>query len=118
RRHGQSLQGPQTPPRAGRAVRAPDDGDGPLRRRPMTERRPTLKNLEALIEGRGDITVGRVGPTPCIATAADEDFTYAMLQRRPSESLLQLLERLDATLAWAWEHEETVDEINPPHAAP
>ena len=77
----------------------------------MTERRPTLKNLEALIDGHGEVTVGRIGPIPCAATAADEDLTYAMLLRRPSESLLQLLERLDTTLGWAWENEETVDEI-------
>ncbi len=80
----------------------------------MTKRRSTLKNLAALIEGRGDITIGHIGPIPCAATASDEDLTYAMLVRRPSETLLQLLERLDTTLAWAWEHEELVDEINAP----
>ena len=83
----------------------------------MTKSRATLKNLEALIAGHGELTVGGIGPMPCVATASDDDLTYAMLLRRPSESLLQLFERLDATLAWAWEHEEMVDEINTPHDA-
>jgi hypothetical protein len=83
----------------------------------MTKTRATLKNLEALIAGHGELTVGGIGPMPCVATASDDDLTYAMLLRRPSESLLQLFERLDATLAWAWEHEEMVDEINAPHDA-
>jgi hypothetical protein len=77
-----------------------------------------LKNLEALIDAHGEISIGRIGPIPCAVTASDDDQTYAMLLRRRSESLLQLLERLDTTLAWAWEHEEMVDEINAPREAP
>jgi len=77
-----------------------------------------LKNLEALIDAHGEISIGRIGSIPCAVTASDDDQTYAMLLRRRSESLLQLLERLDTTLAWAWEHEEMVDEINAPRETP
>jgi len=78
----------------------------------------SLTNLEALLDGRGEITIGSIGPIPCVATASDEDMTYVMLQRRPGEPLGALLDRLDATLAWAWENEELVDEINPQNPAP
>jgi len=37
-----------------------------------------------------------------------------MLQRRPDESLRDLLIRLDAAIATAWDEEILVDEINPP----
>ncbi len=57
-----------------------------------------LANIEFLIDGNGDITIGRVGPIPCVATAADEDQCLAMLQRRPGESLAELLQRLDAAI--------------------
>ena len=72
----------------------------------MSKRRGRLTNLESVIDGGGDITVGGIDPIPCAATAADDDQAYAMLLRRPSESLLELLERLDAAVSWAWEHED------------
>ena len=78
----------------------------------------TLKNVEALIDGHGEITVGSVGPIRCAAIAADDDQMLAALVRRPGESLLQLLERLDAALRQAWEDGEFVDEINGPPNAP
>ena len=82
------------------------------------KRQESLRNLEALLDARGEITIGSIGPIPCVATASDDDITYATLQRRPGEPLGDLLDRLDATLAWAWENEELVDEINPPDPAP
>ena len=46
------------------------------------------------------------------AVANDEDQCYAMLQRRPGETLQQLLERLDAAIDTAITTEEMIDEIN------
>ena len=79
----------------------------------------TLANIEFLIDGNGDITIGRVGPIPCVATAADEDQCLAMLVRRPGESLADLLQRLDAAIEDAYEHSIFVDEVNtPPRSKP
>lgn len=78
----------------------------------------TLKNLESLIDGNGDVTVGSVGPIRCAAVAADDDQMLAALVRRPGESLLQLLEQLDGVLPHGWKHEDFVDEINAPPNPP
>tara|TARA_Y100000588_G_C13794908_1_gene728291 strand:- start:493 stop:654 length:162 start_codon:yes stop_codon:yes gene_type:complete len=50
-----------------------------------------LENIELLIDGSGEITIGRVGPVSCAATASDEDQCLAMLVRRPEESFEDLL---------------------------
>lgn len=54
----------------------------------------SLPNIAELIED-GEITIGRLRPIGCVATAADQDITYAMLVRRRGETLSQLLARLD-----------------------
>lgn len=78
-----------------------------------------LANIEFLIDGNGDITIGRVGPIRCVATAADEDQCLAMLQRRPGESLAELLQRLDAAIEDAYENGVYIDEVNtPPRSKP
>jgi hypothetical protein len=86
------------------------------RRKPVPPKSaPTaFENIEFLIENHGDITVGEVGSVRCAATAADEDQCLAMLQRRPGESLMELLQRLDAAIADAYENNVYIDEINPP----
>lgn len=73
-----------------------------------------FQNIEFLIDGNGDITIGRVGSIRCVATAADEDQCLAMLQRRSGESLLQLLQRLDAAISDAYENGIYIDEVNTP----
>jgi hypothetical protein len=73
-----------------------------------------FENIESLIDGNGDITIGAVGSIPCVATAADHDQCLAMLVRRPGESLLQLLQRLDAAIATAYDNEVFIDEVNAP----
>jgi hypothetical protein len=79
----------------------------------MAKKRPVRwKNLDSLIRGHGDITLGRVGPVRCAAVAADGGQMLAALVRRPRESLEELLTRLDEALERRWEHEEFVDEIN------
>lgn len=71
-----------------------------------------LKNIEMLIDGSGEITIGRTGPVRCAATASDEDQCLAMLVRQPEESFEGLLARLDAAIAGAVEEQIFVDEIN------
>jgi hypothetical protein len=71
-----------------------------------------LKNIEELIDNYGEITIGRVGPVRCGATACDEADCLAMLVRRPNESFEDLLVRLDSAIEDAIEHDLFVDEIN------
>jgi len=71
-----------------------------------------LKNLEFLIDGHGDVTLGRVGPVRCAAIACDEDQQLAALVRDKRESFEALLTRLDAAIGKAWEDEVRIDEIN------
>ncbi|HEY5308735.1 MAG TPA: hypothetical protein VIK97_09525 [Casimicrobiaceae bacterium] len=76
-----------------------------------------LANIEFLSDGNGDITIGRVGPIPCVASAADEDQCLAMLVRRPGESLMDLLQRLDAAIGDACENNVYIDEVNAPQSS-
>jgi len=87
----------------------------PAKKRRLTppEALPKLKYIAHLLDtGYGDITLGRVGPIHCAATACDEDMQLAMLVRRDSETLAQLLVRLDKAIEQAYEHEHFIDEIN------
>lgn len=72
-----------------------------------------LQNINWLVMNGGDVSLGRVGPVPCAATASDEHQCLAMLARKPGESLSGLLSRLDAAIQSALENEEFTDEINP-----
>jgi len=74
-----------------------------------------MKNIEALIEDGGDITVGAMGSIECAATAADGHNALAMLVRRDGETLAALLKRLDRAIARYFDTGETTDEINPPN---
>jgi hypothetical protein len=74
---------------------------------------PPLRYVESLLlHGYGDITLGRVGPIPCAATACDEDQQLAMLVRRDGETLVQLLVRLDKAIEQVYEHDRFIDEVN------
>lgn len=73
-----------------------------------------LPNIQALVTGGGDITLGQVGPIECAATAADDHHCLAMLVKQDDETLGQLLERLDAAIDHALEEGEITDEINEP----
>ena len=79
---------------------------------PAPEAAPRFEQIEYLVNGGGDITVGRIGPIPCAATAATEEQALAMLVRRKGETILQLLARLDAAIAKAQDEEIYIDEIN------
>ena len=78
----------------------------------MSDRFPSLFNIEYLIDGNGEITIGGIGPIHCAATAADDDQSLAMLVRRNGETLEQLLIRLDHAIEKAAENEIFIDEIN------
>lgn len=71
-----------------------------------------LNNIQELLGNEGKITIGRVGPVRCGATACDEAECLAMLVRRPNESLKDLLVRLDSAIEDAIEHDVVLDEIN------
>ena len=75
-----------------------------------------LQNIAELIDSGGQISIGGISPIPCAAVANDDNQALAMLQRRPGESLHQLLVRLDSAIGIAWNEERLIDEINPPPA--
>lgn len=75
---------------------------------------PDLTNIEALVDGEGQITIGAIYPIPCVAIANDGHNSLAMLVRRDGETLTQLLIRLDAAIALAYDEDKFTDEVNAP----
>ncbi|MFV1980761.1 MAG: type II toxin-antitoxin system RelE/ParE family toxin [Rhodothermia bacterium] len=73
-----------------------------------------FENIANLIDGNGQITLGRIGPVHCAATATASDGAncLAMLVQNPNESLMALLARLDQAIEDAVELDIFVDEIN------
>ncbi|MEQ8264600.1 hypothetical protein [Pseudohaliea sp.] len=78
----------------------------------MSDSLPKLPNIEFLIDGNGDITIGAVASIACAATASDDEQCLAMLVRRQDETLNDLLIRLDRAIELAYEGEEFIDEVN------
>ena len=78
----------------------------------MSYRFPSLPNIEFLLAGEGDISIGRAGAIPCAATACNEHQALAMLVRRDGETLEQLFIRLETAIEKAIEEEIFIDEIN------
>jgi len=70
------------------------------------------KNIEALIEEGGEVTLGALPPHECAATAADGSSCLAMLVRRDGESLNALLRRLNKAIGLAWSDGMFIDEVN------
>lgn len=73
-----------------------------------------MKNIEALIDDGGEITVGHISGVGCAATAADGHNALAMIARRERESLTALIKRLDKAIGRYYDLGETTDEINSP----
>ena len=92
-----------TPKRSSRAPRARE-----------IDRSVPLATLQDYLDHGGQISVGRITPIPCAAIANDDHAMHVALLRRKGEPLMQLIERLDRTLADCLESETTVDEINGP----
>lgn len=82
--------------------------------RPHSEPLPDLPNIEALVDGEGQITIGAIYPIRCVAVANDGHNSLAMLVRRDGETLVQLLIRLDAAIAKAYDEDKFIDEVNSP----
>ena len=70
------------------------------------------KNIDALIEEGGEITLARLPPFDCVATAEDGSNCLAMLVRRDGETLNQLMRRLDRAIHLAWTEDWFTDEVN------
>jgi hypothetical protein len=71
------------------------------------------KNIETLIEEGGEITLGRLPPFGCVATATDDaDTCLAMIVRRDGETLNQFIKRLDKAIHLAWTDDWFTDEVN------
>lgn len=73
---------------------------------------PDLPNIEDLVDGEGQITIGALYPIRCVAIANDGNASLAMLVRRDGETLAQLLIRLDAAIALAYDEDKLTDEVN------
>ena len=71
-----------------------------------------LTYIEELIDTDGQITLGHMYPVGCVAIANDGSNTLAMLKRKPRESLVDLIKRLDRAIEHSIEHQEYIDEIN------
>ena len=70
-----------------------------------------LPSLATFIED-GEVTVGVLYPVGCVATAADEHASIAMLVRRKNETLTELLTRLDYAIGLALTEDIFTDEVN------
>jgi hypothetical protein len=71
---------------------------------------PTLESF--VLHESGQISIGEIGPIECAAVASSDHNMLVALQRRPKESLPELLHRLDAALKRALEQDVFTDEIN------
>jgi len=78
----------------------------------MSNTWPALPNIENLIDGDGEITIGCIGPVSCAAVASDGHQALAMLVRRDDENLRQLLMRLEKAIGLACDEDVFIDEIN------
>ena len=71
-----------------------------------------MKNIEALIDDGGEISVGAGDAGQCWATANDGHNSLAMLVRRDGETFSALLKRLDKAIAKVSDGGEPIDEVN------
>jgi len=78
----------------------------------MSNSLPALPNIEDLIDGDGEVTIGCIAPIGCAAVASDGHQALAMLMRRDDETLAQLLMRLEAAIDLAYEEQIFIDEVN------
>ena len=71
-----------------------------------------FENIEFLIDGNGDITIGTVASIPCVASAADHDQCLAMLVRAQASPFWNCCS--DSTpQSPAYDNEHFIDELNP-----
>jgi hypothetical protein len=71
-----------------------------------------MKNIEALIDDGGSISVGALDDIECVAAASDAHNSLAMLVRRDGEALAELLKRLDKAVGRFYANGDVIDEVN------
>src|SRR3954468_2830895 len=69
-------------------------------------------HIDALMNAGGQITLGRMAPLDGVAVAADDRDIYAVLRRRPEETVGALLQRLDQAIANAQNGGARTNEID------
>ena len=69
-------------------------------------------HLDVLMKAGGQITLGRMAPLDGVAVAADGHNLYAVLRRKPEETLAELLQRLDEAVATAQSGGPRANEID------
>lgn len=69
-------------------------------------------HIAELIDGNGEISIGRIAAFDCAAVATDESTLLATIVRRNGESLQALLERLNEAISRAIDEDDVTDEIN------
>jgi len=72
----------------------------------------SLSHIARFLDDYGEINIRMHSEIGCVATAADEDCTYATLVLRDGESLVQFLIRLDQALDKALTLGIFTDQIN------
>ena len=70
-----------------------------------------MRNIEALIEDGGDVSLGREDDYPFVAIATEGDDVVAMLVRKEGETLTALLRRLDRAVGKYFENGQVIDEV-------
>lgn len=80
----------------------------------MSERWPSLQEL---LDGEGAVNIGQAHtgqapPGDNAAVALEGRHVHAMLRIHEGESLVEILDRLDAAVARAVDHGISIDEIN------
>jgi hypothetical protein len=77
-----------------------------------TDSEPQWTHIDALIKAGGQITLGRMAPLEGVAVAADDKDIYAVLRRRPAETVTALLQRLDYAIGAAQNGGARTNEID------
>jgi hypothetical protein len=85
-------------------------------RRVKSEFKPSSPwpNIEGFLEAGGNIEIGRLSPIGYVAVASDEHTMLAALTRNADETLMELIQRLEAAVDLAINHDTFTDEINGP----
>ncbi len=71
-------------------------------------------HIEEFLETGGNIEIGRLSPIGYVAVASDEHNMLAALTRNTGETFMALLQRLEAAVDLAVNHDTFTDEINGP----
>jgi hypothetical protein len=85
-------------------------------RRVKSEFKPSSPwpHIEEFLESGGNIEIGRVSPIGYVAVASDENTMLAALTRNADETLMELIQRLEAAVDLAVNEGTLTDEINGP----